>query len=247
MLTVLRRVREWIRRPVVVVKPSAVEMIADAQYPIVAVPFHGTIVTVKLRKLTQAQIRACGDFSLIQTFEDKVRAQSANLTMREINAYASRYHAIAEAVLVAPTYAEIMGIFDADSLVLASRAKLAELAVTLQGAPKGPRRAALQEEIEAARIWCDLVLPVDFLSAVMSYALGLEASDIDTLTREMLLDAAILAERGSDNPADHLDGRFTAFMRDDINRRAWAIYAEWRETNAPREQGARRLKVPRGS
>ena len=244
MLRFLRRPLELFRRPRIIVQQNgSLEQIRDAEYPLVMVPFHGTMVPVVLRKLTQSQIRACGDFSLIQTFEDKVRAKSSNLTMGEINAYAKRYHRIAEAALVEPTYDEILGIFSADSVVLAARVKLDELGSMLEETPRGPKRAALEEEIESMRIWCDLVLPIDFLSAIMSYALDIEASDIGEVTTEVMLDIAILAERGSDNPADHLDGRFTPFMKDDINRRAWTVYGQWREKNTPPEQRARRRKV----
>ena len=47
----------------------------------------------------------------------------------------------------------------------------------------------------------------------------------------MLLEAAILAERGHNNPADHIHGIFTDFMKDDINKRAWILLTEEREKN----------------
>jgi hypothetical protein len=166
--------------------------------------------------------------------------------MRETGAYAKRYHAIAEASLVAPSYHEIMALFDSDAKVIETRAKLDECEAMLHEAPNGPKRYALEEEIEGYRIWCDLLLPEDFLSRIMTYALQLDDSDIDQVTTEVLLDCAILAERGHNDPAAHLDGRFTPFMRDDINRRAWMIYHEWREANPPPEQRQRRLKVPSG-
>jgi len=223
------------------VQHTALDDIADAAFPIVTVPFHGTTVPVKLRELTQVQIRACGDFSLIKTFEDKVRAMSGKPTMSEINAYSERYHRIAEAALVAPSYDQIMGLFDRDQKVAAARKECDRLDALLAQAPKGPKRAALEEEIQSLRIWSDLILPEDFLSAVMSYALGLDKSDIDEVTDDVLLDAAILADRGKDNPSDHLDGRFTPFMRDDINRRAWIAYNKWAETHRPKDA---KRKVP---
>ena len=237
-----------LRRPRIVIERNALTDIADAQYAVVVVPFHGTSVTVKLRRLTQAQIQACGDFSLIQTFEDKVRAKSTAFTMREVSAYSERYHSVAEAALVAPTYTEILTIFDGDEMVERARRELDELEEKLLAAPGGGmERAALQEEIESTRMWCDLLLPADFLSAVMAFALGMDTSDIDAVTEEALLDAAILADRGRDNPADHLDGRFTPFMRDDINRRAWVLHNEWVEKRTPPEVKRRRKKVLSGN
>lgn len=240
MLGFLRRLTE-LRRGRVVVQHTPLDDFADAAFPIVTVPFHGTTVPVKLRELTQVQIRACGDFSLIKTFEDKVRAMSGKPTMAEINAYSERYHAIAEAAMVAPTYDQLLGMYDRDAKVRSARKKLDQAEKLLAKTPKGPQRAALEEQVQSLRIWTDLILPEDFLSAVMSYALGMDKSDIDDVTDDVLLDAAILAERGKDNPADHLDGRFTPFMRDDINRRAWSAYSKWMDTHRPKDG---KKKVP---
>jgi hypothetical protein len=209
------------------------------QYPIIMAPFHGVMVPIKLRELTQAQIRACGNFSLIETFEDKVRVASAKVTMREVTAYAERHHEIAKRALVAPTYDEILQIFKSDKTVAAAKEQMLAIKEKLRTAPRGPLRSALEEELENMRIWCELLLPEDFLGFIVSYTLGVDKSDIKEVTQEMLLDAAILAERGSDNPADHIDGTFTPFMRDDINSRAWVILEEWKKEHTPKQRNKR--------
>jgi hypothetical protein len=216
---------------------SVLDIIADAQYPIVTVPFAGAMVPVKLRELTQIQIQSCGDMSLIQTFADKVRQKSSRVRMIDLLQYADRYHKIAELSLVAPTYDQIMRMFDRDRKVADARAQVEELKAKLRDTPNTSERRALEEEIDGLAIWCDLLLPEDFLGAIMSYALGIEKSDIKQVTEDMLLEAAMLAQRGGDNPADHLDGRFSAFMRDDINRRAWVIHNKWVEKHAKDKKG----------
>jgi len=241
----LRRLIEPFRRRQIVIQRTPLDDFADAKYPVLTVPFYGTMVPVKLRELTQVQVRACGDFSLIKTFEDKVRSMSRAPTMPEINAYASRYHQLARASLVAPTYDELLGLFENDKSVNDAQVKLDELQATLQDTPKGPARKALEEEIESLRVWCELLLPIDFLSTIMSYALGLDKSDIQDVTEEALLEAAMLADRGRDNPADHMDGRFTSFMRDDINRRAWMALHQWKETHTPKKTPKHKV-VPSG-
>lgn len=240
-----RRLTEPFRRRQIVIQRTPLDDLADAKYPILTIPFYGAMVPVKLRELTQVQVRACGDFSLIKTFEDKVRTMSRAPTMQEINAYAARYHRIAEVSLVAPTYDEILALFESDKVVSEAQAKLDELQTALQDTPKGPKRASLEEEIESLRVWCELLLPMDFLSSIMSYALGLDKSDIQEVTSEALLEAAMLADRGRDNPADHMDGRFTAFMQDDINRRGWMALQQWRETHKPKKTPKQRV-VPSG-
>ena len=194
-------------------------------------PFFGAVVPVMIRELTHGQILSCGDFSLIETFQDKVQAQTKKITMKEIIEYSERQHAIVKEALVSPTYEQILKAFEHDLKIKETKKKLEALKARVEDTPRGPKRADLEEEIASMRVWCEYVLPDDFIAFVVGYSLGIDKSDIKKVSEEMLLNAAILAERGKDNPSDHLDGRFTAFMKDDINRRAWVIHRNWLEEN----------------
>jgi len=70
----------------------------------------------------------------------------------------------------------------------------------------------------------EFLLPADFVSYIVSYALKVDESDIKLISEDMLFEAADMAKRGHDNPADHMQGNFTDFNREDINKRAWVVY-----------------------
>ncbi len=210
----------------------------NLQFPLVVVPFNGIDVPVVLRELNQVQIRSCGNFSLIETFEDKIRIKESS-KISDIVKYTRTMSNIVEAALVKPTYAEIMAIFDADGTLKGFKEKLQVLRKKLHSTPGGAERTALEDEIAMAEALVNSVLPTDFLSTITAYALGIEKSDIKEITNEVLLDCAILAHSGHDNPADHLEGNFTAFMRDDINRRAWETFHNWREKESKKNQRGR--------
>ena len=205
------------------------EAIEFAAYPLLMAPFNGTPIPVKLRELNQAQILACGNFSLIETLEDKLRITSKKCKIKDIIAYSSRNDNIVKAALINPTYEQIYKIIGVNPKLEEKKELLKELKKQLHNAKPGPQRSALEEEIDTVRIWCDYLLPNDFISYIVSYTLGIDKSDIKTISQGMLLDAAVLAERGHDNPADHMDGKFTPYMKDDINRRAWFLLAEKRK------------------
>jgi hypothetical protein len=204
--------------------------IYDAAYPILVAPFHGTPVPVQIKELTQFQTMACGNFSLIETLEDKLR-QKEKITPKDIIEYSSRNHAIVKEALINPTYEQILKIIGSNIKVEEAKKKLKELKKQLEQVKPGPQRSILEEELDTCRIWCDFLLPTDFISFIVSYSLRIDKSDIKKVSENILLDAAILAERGHDNPADHIDGKFTPFMRDDINRRAWYLLAMKRKRN----------------
>jgi hypothetical protein len=211
-------------------QPSALNIIETAQYPIIFAPFHGVHTPVKLRELTHAQILSCGSFSLIETFQDKIKREQLKKkpTMREIYEYAELQHNIARASLVAPTYEEIFEVIGCDPKIDEKKKELKELRELLRKAQNGPERIKLEEEVATIEAFTNLLLPDDFLNFIFCYTLGIEKSDIKLLTEKMLLDAAIMAEKGHDNPADHITGIFTDFMKDDINKRAWILMQDER-------------------
>lgn len=210
---------------------GTLEKIRDLKYSIIFAPFHGTPVPVMVRELTDTQIKACGDFSLIETFQDKIRMKK-KLKIRELVAFAERNHNISKAALISPTYEQIFKEIGIEPQIKEKLKEIEELKKELRKTKSGPQRSSLEESLDNMRIWIYYLLPEDFTTHITCYALGIDKTDIKLVTRKMLLDAAILATNGHDNPADHIDGLFTAFNKDDINRRAWIIYADHIKENS---------------
>jgi hypothetical protein len=206
--------------------------IEKAQFPIIVVPFHGDPVEVMVRKLTQAQTLACGSISLIETFHDKVmkKSMAEKVRLGDICSYAERNTEILKKALVKPTYDQVLNMV-ADGKTIEIKKQLEETREKLNDLKPGPKKSALLAEIDALKIWCEFILPEDFMAAIVSFTLGIDESDIKELSESMLLEAARLATNGHDNPSDHIHGIFTDFMKDDINKRAWILLAEEREKN----------------
>lgn len=191
--------------------------------PLILVPFFGEPVPVKVRELTQAQIYACGgdEFSLIETEDD---VQQLKTSLKAQVKYSDIMSKITKKALISPTYDEIM-----EQIVHTNEHKEIEeeihhISARISQMPHGKARTELENMLNEKRVWFDLILPEDFISTITSYALGTTKSDIKDVTKKALLRAAILAKNGNDNPADHLNGNFTAFNNDDINARAWDIF-----------------------
>jgi hypothetical protein len=210
---------------------ETLEKINDIQYEIVSIPFHGTPVFVKLKTLTSLQIRSCGDFSLIETMDDKIRMKEKP-KLSEIIAYAEKQYKLCKEALVSPTYDEIFEIAGADPKIKEKLELIEELKKELQKTKAGPERTELENRLNNLKIWCYYILPEDFVAYITSWVLQIDKTDIKKVTDKILLDAAILAINGHDNPADHVDGNLTEYNYDDINRRAWTIYGEWKKNNS---------------
>lgn len=198
-----------------------------AAFPIISALFNGAEVFVRVRELSVIQIKTCGDFSLIKLFDEGTIKRSGGLSVREMTEFAGYQNAIVRESLLEPTYAELMEWCGVDPTRHAE--ELEELRETVKSTEAGSERDLLIERIDAHKIWLDMILPQDFSSTVMAYALGINKSDIKKVTREALLHAAVLAKRGHDNPHDHLSGQFTPFNEVDIDTRAWQVFEQERE------------------
>lgn len=203
-----------------------------AAFPIIMAPLFGRMIPVMVRELNSTQIRACGNISLIESFNDRLKREGGKFKRREILAFSERHREILKAALVVPTYEELFESLTKhvskhyEEQLKEIDGKIAELKAA---GFRGPKLSVLEEERDGLRIWIDLVLPDDFVGSVVAFVLGVDKSDIRKVTEDMLYEAAYLAERGHDNPCDHLPGNFTAFMRDDINMRAWFVLDQRKE------------------
>lgn len=198
------------------IKASA--LVGKLKFPIVKAPFADGEIIVKLNRLTYVQIRSCGDFSLIESNQNKLRKKK--LKVKDLIDVTRLQHAIAREALVSPSYDELIAECVPEGLIARHEAVIAECREQLNGIKPGPRQVELLEEIDKRELWTKWPLPNNFLAFVFDFAVSNDTSDIKKVFDDLLLEAAISAEKGHDNPVDHIEGNFTGFNREDINRRA---------------------------
>lgn len=207
------------------------DKIEAAKYPIIMAPFFGAMIPFKLKRLSLLEKSACGNFSTIETVEDKAQmGMAGKISVREMEEYSEFHHNILKHSMVSPTYEEVLKICSEDFEFKKVQEQLDEALKKLDSLPTQKEKNKLQEEIHKLKIWVNYILPDDFIGAVLNFALGREDVHVE-FTRKMFLDAAILAERGGDNPVDHIDpeNNLSPIIRDDINRRAWYYLAQEKE------------------
>lgn len=199
------------------------DFIEKENTPCIMVPFDGAVVPAILNRLNYTQIRACGDFSLIETASDII-SRKRQLSVSEMLAYAEMQYNVLKAALKAPTYDEIMKMNYYSDISSGIAPEMAEIEKAIAELPLGPKRDRLRMELDTLRMDYEFLLPSDFVAYIVSYALKVDDSDIKLVSEDMLFEAACMANKGHDNPADHLPGNFSEFNREDINKRAWVVY-----------------------
>jgi hypothetical protein len=132
------------------------------------------------------------------------------------------------ACLNRPTYDQIASLVGENDFVISEKRKeLEEIKkIDLSGLPL-KQQAELEKRIADTELFLGFILPEDTFRFLTEWVNGTDVSDIKKITDEQFLEAAILAENGKDNPTDHLPGVFTDHNRQDMDRYAWKVYADY--------------------
>ena len=189
------------------------------------IPWNGVYVPVIVRVLRFPEIRAIGDFSLIETMADMMN-NKRKITVAEMIQYSELQYNIVKASLVSPTYDEIMSVNEYGLLAEEAKKEIALLQTEIENLTDGPKADTLQGELDLKRMDYEFILPADFIGTIMSYALEIDKTDIKLVSEDMLFEAAIRAKSSNGSIADCLPGNFSDFNKQDIINRGLVIYHE---------------------
>lgn len=225
------------------------EVIRRGLYHWVLVPFFGHEVWCKLRCLNSTQINACGGVTLIDLMKN---ANGEKLSFDKLIDIRNIQEKLIRETLVEPTFQEIETfIFNEDEAMKKYRDELNEISKIDMSSMSDDEKADIKGRIERAKLYTSFPMPEDAFAFLTSWALGIDRSDIKKITEDMLLEAAVLATRGNDNPSNHISGiRMTDRDEPDINKTAWLVYGDFmhkREVEQNAMKGINRVGGRRNS
>jgi hypothetical protein len=174
--------------------------------------------------LSDIECQAIGSFSPIESDEYKWSKAQVKTTWSEALAYAQKNVKICQASLVSPSYDEIFALVGKRSFNESVRVEIKRINAMLEDMHPGPALKELEEIRDSLILAWDVILPDDFMAAVVVHALQIAKTDIKKVTEDMLYEAAILAERAHAAPHDYIHGVFSDFNTRDIDLRAWIVY-----------------------
>ena len=196
-------------------------------HPAIYAPYNGRGLWVIARILRYSEIKLCGDFSLIETSQDKINKQNKKYSIEDVERYTEIRHNVVKLSMLSPKYDDLINtclkydnIDNIDDQLLNIEIKLKEL----ESSGEKCDIIKLRNEYARLELQYKYVLPDDFISFIFAFALRLDESDIKLVSEKMLYDAAVTAKLGNDNPANHIEGTF--FKRDieDFNDRSWVEF-----------------------
>jgi hypothetical protein len=200
---------------------NPLEVIRGALFHWVPVPFNGTQVWCELRCLNASQILSLGNYSNIEVKGGKKPTKEQIIELRNYQ------EQLIQGVMNKPSFDEVANLVGEQDFVIREKRKaIEELKKTDTTGWTEKQKADLQSDLINLELFVGYLLPEDAFGFLSSWANGNDISDIKKLADDQLLEAAILAENGNDNPHDHVPGVFTDHNQRDIDVRAWAVYNE---------------------
>lgn len=211
---------------------STLDRMEAVTYPAVIMRFNGAELPFICRPLSIVEIKSCGQFSLINldssNFED---GQKSGIT--QMAEYAELQHNVLKIAMISPTYEEVENMMLKYSDVEDLKEKMEDFKIKfiMDKTLTSKDKEDLEKQYAMLEMRVKYFFPSDFLIDMFTFATEQDVTDIKKITsREILLDAAILAENNC-RPSDILcaDGVFSPFNREDIDKRAKIILYEERK------------------
>ncbi len=209
--------------------PDGLQLIKDNTDITVALPWNGHYGMFTIHMLNATQLRACGDFSTLNIQLEDIDDKSDEDTMMHVKEIKNMQERMMRMALVKPSFDEIFDYLNATELVKRMRATIEELKQQIRTVEDVQQAKIYANELEAYELFLGFLFPDDFTEAFISTLVQRDNTDIKRVTEDMLLKAAMLAERGNDNPSDHINGIFTDLQKQDIDTYGWILLNKHRE------------------
>lgn len=208
---------------------DTLRIIADNTEFLVCLPWNGAEAWFKICMLNATQMQSCGNFSLLNFPKEDAENLSEDEILEEVRDIKNTQENIFKLCLSSPTFDDIIEMYKATDVWKRIKKKEAEIKDLVAQLPEGTEKDEFQRELDRYEIFQGFVFPDDFSDKLTTVMYQKHNSDILRVSENMLLQAAFLAERGHDNPHDHISGLFTEFHRQDMDKHAWYLLSEYRE------------------
>lgn len=223
---------------------DTLRIIADNTEFLVCLPWNGVEAWFKICMLNATQMQSCGNFSLLSFPKEDAEQLSEDEILEEVKDIKNTQENIFKLCLSSPTFDDIIEMYKATDVWKRIKKKETEIRAGLnelekimndmsvsaeERATASTARSELEAELNRYEIFQGFIFPDDFSDKLTTIMYQKHNSDILRVSENMLLQAAFLAERGHDNPHDHISGLFTEFHKQDIDKHAWYLLSEYRE------------------
>lgn len=205
---------------------NPLEVIRGGMFHWVYVPVNSTFAWMQLRTSNATQLESCGAVTLIERLGSAKDASAEELLDMRNN-----MESICKITMNNPTFDEFAQmVTDSDIVHSKLRLEVERLKAVDCTGMSATERDYIDTKLREYELHLAFMLPENTFDFIVRWAIGADVSDIKKISRDKLLESAILASNGHDSPHDHIVGCFTDRDMSDIDKSAWSIYNEYIES-----------------
>jgi hypothetical protein len=204
---------------------NPLEVIRGGMYHWVYAPVNNTHAWIQLRTSNATQLEACGSVTLIENLHNaKTATHDEMIDMR------NGMEAICKITMNNPTFDEFVAmVTDTDIVHSKMRLELERIKAIDCTGMSATEKDYIDTKVNELELHLAFLLPENTFDFVVKWALGADVSDIKKVSEDKLLESAILATNGHNDPHEHLDGCFSDRDKIDLDKAAWCVYNDYQQ------------------
>ncbi|RLI54168.1 MAG: hypothetical protein DRP09_13785 [Candidatus Thorarchaeota archaeon] len=195
---------------------------------VVVAPWNGLPVPVTIRMLDSVSLTSCGEFNTASEVIEKEETDK-EVDLENIIRAKNIHENLLKLALVHPTFNELESYLKTNDFYTQAKKEVEEIRALIDTLDSQADKQEHSSRLELLELSLAFVLPEDFTSYIVTVLLQKEATDINKLTRDTLLQAGFLGEKYNKRPSEFIEGIFTKKNAVDIDVTALALVADYRD------------------
>lgn len=203
----------------------------------VIAPWNGQPIPIKIRMLDSVTLNSCGEFNTVSGIvldqEDVSRTAEIETVIKTKNIHEN----MLKLALVNPTFETLQSHMEIKDFFIQAKKEIEEIEKLIETLDNEINKKIHREALHRLELSISFLVPEDFTAYIVTILLQREATDLNKLTRNTLLQAGFLGEKYNTRPSEYLEGIFTEKQKVDIDVTSLTLVADYREQQRVADKG----------
>ncbi len=215
------------KTPVMLSKEDLLKIIDINTEIVVIAPWNGTVsIPVTIRMLDSVSLTSCGEFNTVSSV---VKDDEEKINIDNILRAKNIHENMLKLALVSPTFKELEDHLIDKDFFKQAKDEIVEVEKLIEQVISAVDKKKHVDSLERLKVSIAFPMPEDFTSYIIAVLLQREATDINKLTRDTLLQAGFLGEKYNKRPSEFIEGTFIDKNKVDIDITALNLVHDYRE------------------
>ncbi len=206
---------------------------------VVVAPWNGAQIPVTIKMLDSVALTSCGVFNSISAIVDP---NTEEAMLEDILKVKNIHENMLKLALVRPSFKELETHLMGKDFYKNNKKEIKEIEALISQLDSEIEKEEYREQLHKLELASAYILPEDFTGCIVTILMQQQATDINKLTKETLLQAGFLAEKYNVRPSDYLQGTFTDKQKVDIDLTALTLVFDYRESQKVEQNGMKWLR-----